>query len=81
MAVLEPLWMSTGAWEAIGAQVIDPAESTDPREHIALDRLRTAWRDARHENGRVAVFIDPDLASALAALLDRQPQLAALLGS
>jgi hypothetical protein len=80
MAVFEPLWMSAGAWEAIGAQILAPAQSTDPREHLALDQLRAAWRDARHENGRVAVFVDPKLAGALAALLDRQPELAALLG-
>lgn len=79
MAAWEPLWMSTGAWEAIGAQVVSPAQSTDPREHLTLDQLRAAWRDARHENGRVAVFVNPELARALAALLDRQPELAALL--
>jgi hypothetical protein len=80
MAVWEPLWMSTGAWEAIGAQIIAPAQSTDPGEHLVLDQLRAAWQDARPENGRVAVFLNPELARALAALLDRQPQLAALLG-
>jgi hypothetical protein len=80
MAVWEPLWMSSGAWEAIGAQVIAGAQSPDPREHLVLDQLRTAWQEARHENGRVAVFITPELATALAALLDRRPELAALLG-
>ncbi|HEY4098177.1 MAG TPA: hypothetical protein VGM33_21820 [Baekduia sp.] len=80
MAVWEPLSMSSGAWEAIGAQVIAGGQSTDPREHLVLDQLRTAWQDARHENGRVAVFLNPELATALAALLDRQPELAALLG-
>jgi hypothetical protein len=81
MAVWEPLWMSPGAWEAIGDQVIAPAQSADPAQRASLDLLRAAWQDARHQNGRVAVFVDPELAGVLAALLDQQPELAALLGT
>jgi hypothetical protein len=81
MAAWEPLWMSPGAWEAIGDQVVRPAQATDPAHRAQLDLLRSAWQDASHENGRVAVFINPELAAVLAGLLDQQPQLAALLGT
>ncbi|HMJ32705.1 MAG TPA: hypothetical protein VK501_02220 [Baekduia sp.] len=81
MAAWEPLWMSPGAWEAIGDQVIGPAQATDAAQRASLELLRAAWQDARRENDRVAVFITPELAAVLADLLDRQPELAALLGT
>jgi hypothetical protein len=71
--------MSPGAWRAIGDQVVIPAQATDAAQHAALDLLRAAWQDARHDSGRVAVFINPELAAVLAGLLDQQPELAALL--
>jgi hypothetical protein len=80
MSAWEPLWMSPGAWQAIGDQVVLPAQATDPAQRASVDLLRAAWQDARHDNGRVAVFINPDLAAVLAGLLDQQPELAALLG-
>jgi hypothetical protein len=81
MAAWEPLWMSPGAWEAIRDQVVGPARAVDPAQQASLDLLRAAWGDARREGDRVAVFLNPELAGALASLLDQQPELAALLGT
>jgi hypothetical protein len=81
MAAWEPLWMSPGAWEAIGDQVVRPARAADPAQQASIELLRAAWQDARHDGGRVAVFVNPELAATLAALLDQQPALAALLGT
>jgi hypothetical protein len=80
MSAWEPLWMSHGAWETLGAQVIAPARAVDPAEQSSIGLLQAAWSDARRDGDRVAVFVNPELAGVLASLLDQQPELAALLG-
>jgi hypothetical protein len=79
MAAWEPLWMSPGAWEAIRDQVVAPARAADPAQRASLELLRAAWQDARRDGDRVAVFVDPAVAATLAALLDENPDVAALL--
>jgi hypothetical protein len=77
MSVLEPLWMTPGAWEAIRDRVIGPeaAAGTAP-DAVAL--LET-WNDPRRDANRVGVFVDGDHARTLARLLDAHPALAAQL--
>jgi hypothetical protein len=77
MTLLEPLWISEGAWEAIRDRVIGPeaAVGQDP-EVVAL--LET-WNDPRREAQRVGVFVDASHARTLARLLDAHPALAAQL--
>jgi hypothetical protein len=78
MALLEPLWISEGAWEALRDQVIAPAVAGGDRE--AADLLAT-WEKPQRDGPRVGVFVDGDHARTLARLLDAHPQLAAeLLG-
>jgi hypothetical protein len=78
MALLEPLWISEGAWEALRDQVILP-EANDGDQ--AVRELLDTWSAPRREAGRVGVFIDAAHARTLARLLDAHPALAAeLLG-
>jgi hypothetical protein len=81
MALLEPLWISEGAWTALRDQVIGPevavAAAADP-DVLALART---WNDPTRDGDRVGVFVDADLARTLSRLLDAHPALAAeLLG-
>jgi hypothetical protein len=79
MALLEPLWISHGAWEALRDQVIGPEAATaaDPQV-VALHRT---WSEPERQGDRVAVFVDGEHARTLARLLDAHPALAAeLLG-
>jgi hypothetical protein len=79
MGLLEPLWISEGAWSALRDQVIGPeaAATADP-DVLALAR---AWNDPTRDGDRVGVFVDADLARTLSRLLDAHPALAAeLLG-
>jgi hypothetical protein len=79
MALLEPLWISEGAWSALRDQVIGPeaAATADP-EVLALART---WNEPTRDGDRVGVFVDADLARTLSRLLDAHPALAAeLLG-
>ena len=79
MALLEPLWISEGAWSALRDQVIGPeAAATRDPDVLALAR---SWNDPTREGDRVGVFVDADLARTLSRLLDAHPALAAeLLG-
>jgi hypothetical protein len=79
MGLLEPLWISEGAWSALRDQVIGPeaAATADP-DVLALAR---AWNEPTRDAGRVGVFVVADLARTLSRLLDAHPALAAeLLG-
>jgi hypothetical protein len=76
MAVLEPLWISEGAWEALRDQVIAPAVASGDRQ--AAELLAT-WNEPRRDAHRVGVFVDGEHARTLARLLDAHPQLAAQL--
>jgi hypothetical protein len=79
MGLLEPLWISEGAWEALRDQVIVP-ELTAGGEQDVRELLET-WNAPQREAGRVGVFIDGAHARTLARLLDAHPALAAeLLG-
>jgi hypothetical protein len=76
MSVLEPLWISEGAWSAIRDQVIAP-ELASP-DVAALAR---AWNEPVRDGARAGVFLDAGAARTLARLLDAHPALAAeLLG-
>ncbi|HWH92329.1 MAG TPA: hypothetical protein VNT03_00590 [Baekduia sp.] len=74
MALLEPLWISEGAWEALRDQVIGPEAAAGDPDALAL--LKT-WREPRREAHRVGVFVDAEHARSLARLLDAHPALAA----
>ncbi len=79
MSLLEPLWISEGAWSALRDQVIGPevAVTVDP-DVLALAR---AWNEPVRDGDRVGVFVDAELARTLSRLLDAHPSLAAeLLG-
>jgi hypothetical protein len=76
MALLEPLWISEGAWEALRDDVIAPAAATGDRE--AAELLQT-WNVPQRDAHRVGVFVDADHARTLARLLDAHPHLAAQL--
>jgi hypothetical protein len=76
MALLEPLWISEGAWEALRDDVIAPAAATGDRE--AAELLQT-WNAPQRDAHRVGVFVDGDHARTLARLLDAHPHLAAQL--
>jgi hypothetical protein len=78
MALLEPLWISEGAWEALRDQVIAP-EAADGEQDVR--ELLETWEAPQRETARVGVFIDAAHARTLARLLDAHPALAAeLLG-
>lgn len=79
MSLLEPLWISEGAWSALRDQVIGPEAATtaDP-DVLALART---WNEPVRDGNRVGVFVDAELARTLSRLLDAHPALAAeLLG-
>jgi hypothetical protein len=79
MSLLEPLWISEGAWSALRDQVIGPeAAATADADVLALART---WNEPVRDGSRVGVFVDADLARTLSRLLDAHPALAAeLLG-
>jgi hypothetical protein len=78
MPLLEPLWISQGAWQALRDQVIAP--EADAGDQDVRELLET-WDAPQREADRVAVFIDAAHARTLARLLDAHPALAAeLLG-
>ncbi|MDX6686809.1 MAG: hypothetical protein QOF86_2937 [Baekduia sp.] len=83
MSVLEPLWMTEGAWETIGDQVVGPAAAeagrTGAADAVELAALEMVWREATHDGARVAVWISPRTGATLAGLLDAHPELAGLL--
>lgn len=79
MSLLEPLWISEGAWSALRDQVIGPeaAATADP-DVLALART---WNEPARDGNRVGVFVDAEHARTLSRLLDAHPSLAAeLLG-
>jgi hypothetical protein len=76
MALLEPLWISEGAWEALRDQVIAPQASGGDRD---AGELLDTWNAAQRDADRVGVFIDAEHARTLARLLDAHPALAAQL--
>ncbi|WCB92810.1 hypothetical protein DSM104299_01510 [Baekduia alba] len=76
MALLEPLWISEGAWEALREQVIAP-EATRAEQDVR--ELLETWDAPQREADRVGVFIDAEHARTLARLLDSHPALAAQL--
>jgi hypothetical protein len=76
MALLEPLWITEGAWEALRDQVIAPAVASGDRD--AAELLAT-WNEPQRDGPRVGVFVDAAHARTLARLLDAHPQLAAQL--
>jgi hypothetical protein len=79
MSLLEPLWISEGAWSALRDQVIGPeAAATADADVLALART---WNEPTRDGNRVGVFVDAELARTLSRLLDAHPALAAeLLG-
>ena len=78
MPLLEPLWISEGAWEALRDQVIAPEIATGEPD---VRELLETWEQPQREAHRVGVFIDAEHARTLARLLDAHPALAAeLLG-
>jgi hypothetical protein len=76
MPLLEPLWISEGAWEALREQVIAPEIAGG--DHDVRELLET-WDHPQREPQRVGVFIDAEHARTLARLLDGHPALAAQL--
>jgi hypothetical protein len=76
MPLLEPLWISEGAWQALRDQVIAPEAAAGDQGALAL--LET-WDAPRREGDRVGVFVDAEHARTLARLLDAHPALAAQL--
>jgi hypothetical protein len=78
MPLLEPLWISEGAWEALRSQVIAPELPTGEPD---VRELLETWDQPQRDAERVGVFIDAQHARTLARLLDAHPALAAeLLG-
>jgi hypothetical protein len=77
MSLLEPLWISEGAWSALRDQVVGPeAAVTADAEVLALAR---AWNEPVRDGDRVGVFVNAELARTLSRLLDAHPALAAQL--
>ena len=78
----QPVPLSRAAWTALRDGLVEPARAqASPDEVVSLARLAATWSDATAEGERVTVFLSPDDAAALAALLDARPELASLLGS
>jgi hypothetical protein len=77
MALLEPLWISPGAWEALRDQIIAPEAAAGGAPDVVA--LLEAWNAPQREAQRVGVFLDADHAQTLARLLDAHPALAAKL--
>jgi hypothetical protein len=80
MALAQPVRLSEPAWRAIREGVIAPARSRGAAASPEVARLADAWDAGRPEAGQVTVWLDADLAQALAGLLDERPELAAHLG-
>jgi hypothetical protein len=79
MGLLEPLWISEPAWEALRDQVILPELAAGGDRDVR--ELLDTWNAPQREPDRVGVFIDGAHARTLARLLDAHPALAAeLLG-
>ena len=76
MALLEPLWITEGAWEALRDEVIAPEAAAGEQD---VRELLETWDAPRREADRVGVFIDGEHARTLARLLDAHPALAAQL--
>ena len=77
MSLLEPLWISEGAWSALRDQVVGPeAAATADADVLALAR---AWNEPVRDGDRVGVFVNAELARTLSRLLDAHPALAAQL--
>jgi hypothetical protein len=77
MSLLEPLWISEGAWSALRDQVVGPeAAVTADADVLALAR---AWNEPVRDGDRVGVFVNAELARTLSRLLDAHPALAAQL--
>jgi hypothetical protein len=79
MALLEPLWISEGAWAAIRDQVIAAEVAAAPVPDPAVVELQRAWAEPTRDAGRVGVFVDAEHARTLSRLLDAHPALAAQL--
>ena len=74
--------LSRAAWAALRDGLVAPARAAATGDELLpLTRLQAAWADARSEGERVSVFLTPDDAATLAALLDAHPELAGLLAS
>jgi hypothetical protein len=76
MVLLEPLWISESAWEALRDQVIGPEAAAGAPDVLALQET---WNTPQREEHRVGVFVDAGHARTLARLLDSHPALAAQL--
>ena len=78
----QPVSLSRAAWAALRDGLIAPAcAAATGDELVPRTRLEAAWADAHTEGERVSVFLKPDDATTLAALLDAHPELAGLLAS
>ena len=74
--------LSRAAWAALRDGLVAPARAAATGDELLpRTRLEAAWADARAEGERVSVFLTPDDAATLAALLDAHPELAGLLAS
>jgi hypothetical protein len=85
MALALPVHVTEPAWRAIRDEVIGPARAGASAgaapAAAGLNRLADAWAQPQPEAGRLAVWLDPELAGVLAALLDERPELAGHLGA
>ncbi|MCW3009712.1 MAG: hypothetical protein JWO90_116 [Solirubrobacterales bacterium] len=81
MSVAQPVGLGRTAWAALRDGLLEPARATAaPEAMVPLARLSAAWAAPLEEGDRVTVFLTPEDAATLAALLDGHPELAALLG-
>ena len=80
MALAQPIALRRAAWAALRDGLVEPARvGATPEAMAPLARLSAAWGAAHGEGDRLTVFLTPEDASTLAALLDGHPELAALL--
>lgn len=82
MALAQPVALSRAAWTALRDGLVEPSRARAAGgEAVPLARLAATWSAATAEGDRVTVFLSPDDAATLAALLDAHPELASLLDS
>ncbi len=81
MSLAQPVRLGREAWRALRDGLLEPARAAaTPDGLVPLARLGAAWAAATPEGDRVTVFLTPQDAATLAALLDAHPELAGLLG-
>ncbi len=81
MSLARPVGLTRAAWAALRDGLLEPARAAaTPEGIVPLARLHAAWSAPQADGDRVTVFLTPEDAATLAALLDGHPEMAELLG-